>query len=139
MKPNKTQETDADVSSYLRTIDNSVRRQDAEQLVKIMAEATGTEPRMWGPSIIGFGTYHYIYESGREGDTPAVGFSSRKQALVLYGIFHYEDNETNVDLAGKLGTHTSGKGCVYIKSLSDVDLSILKMLVANAYKARMNT
>jgi len=104
-----------------------------------MQSATKEKPKMWGPSIIGFGTYHYKYDSGREGDAPVVGFSPRKTALVLYGLNSAVDAEA---LRAKLGKHTSGKGCVYVKKLADVDANVLESLVAKsaaATRARTTT
>ena len=97
-----------------------------------MKEATGAEPKMWGTSIVGFGSHHYVYESGREGDTMAVGFAARKQALAVYGL-HTEDNTS---LLEKSGLTNDSKGCVYIKTLDKLDLSLIKQIVANAYSQR---
>jgi len=138
MKDNKTKITDVTVEEYISSLDNEVRREEAGQLVNIMKQATGDQPKMWGPSIIGFGTHHYVYESGREGETLAVGFSPRKPAIVLYGLFHYEHGVENAELASKLGTHTNGKGCVYVKKLTDIDTSVLKRMLKNTYHARNN-
>ncbi len=98
-----------------------------------MSEVTGESPQMWGSSIIGFGVHHYIYETGREGDTVKVGFAPRKQALVLYGLKFYE---VNIELLKNLGPHTSGKGCLYIKDLDAIDLPILKELILTAYASK---
>lgn len=138
MKPNKTQPTDESVEQYLGSIANQSRRDDARQLAALMSAVTNTKAVMWGPSIIGFGTYHYIYESGREGDTPAVGFSARAQALVIYGLFHYEGSGDNVELAQKLGTHSHGKGCLYINKLADIDRDVLSQMIKQAYERRNN-
>jgi hypothetical protein len=97
-----------------------------------MQGATGDKPEMWGPSIIGFGTYHYTYESGREGDMPIIGFSPRKPAFVLYNAMSGPDAEK---LLAKLGKHTTGKGCLYIKKLADVDQEVLKELVVKSVAA----
>jgi hypothetical protein len=106
---------------------------DAMALVKLMQRATGEKPKMWGPSIIGFGSCHYKYESGREGDTPLAGFSPRKAATVLYGVTGFSDSEA---LLAKLGKHTMGKGCLYIKKLADVDQKVLEALVAKSVAAK---
>ena len=90
---------------------------------------------MWGPSIIGFGSYHYKYESGREGDAPLVGFSPRNAALVLYGLGSLSASEPSDPLRARLGKHTTGKGCVYIKKLADVDQQVLKTVIANCVAA----
>jgi hypothetical protein len=100
-----------------------------------MARATGDEPVMWGPSIIGFGSRHYVYESGREGDTPLVAFSARKQALTIYGLFPAPDHE-NVALASTLGPHTHGKSCLYIKDLNVIDIGVLTAMITQAYHTK---
>lgn len=124
-----------EVNRFLDTIDNESRRNDARELAHLMHEATNAEPRMWGSSIIGFGTHHYKYETGREGDTVAVGFAPRKDALVLYGLFMYDHN---ADLAEELGKVKMGKGCLYIKSLADVDIDKLISLTSRAFEERNN-
>ncbi|MQM25541.1 DUF1801 domain-containing protein [Glycomyces albidus] len=115
------------------------RRADAARLLQIMQEVTGEEPALWPGSIIGFGTYHYRYATGREGDTVKVGFAPRASALVLYGLIRRygtgtEDFEHR-DLFERLGTYSTGKGCLYIKYLDDVDLDVLKTLVRLAHDA----
>src|SRR5664279_978543 len=134
MTANQTQPTDFSVEAFLASVDNPARRADAEVLTKIMAEVTGWPPVMWGAAIVGFGNYHYIYESGREGDTPVVSFAARKRALTLYGVIFYLNNEANRKLLGQLGPHTTGKGCLYIESLAKIDQSVLKTMVKNAVK-----
>jgi hypothetical protein len=129
MAENKTKPTKISVAAYIDAIPDEARRSDAKALVKLMQKATGEKPAMWGPSIIGFGSYHYVYESGREGDMPLVGFSPRKPATVLYvraGSGHLDA------LLPKLGKHTTGKGCLYIKKLADVDLKVLDAVIAKA-------
>ena len=133
MAENKTKATDANVADYLAAIDDEARRKDCEALADLMAKATKQPPRMWGASIVGFGSYHYKYASGREGDTCVVGFSSRKGDITLYGLNAAEDA---AELLAKLGKHKAGKGCVYIKRLSDVDGKVLKQLVAGAAAAK---
>lgn len=93
---------------------------------------------MWGPNLIGFGTHHYVYESGRQGDTVAVGFAPRKAALVLYGLIHDETNGHSTDIARRLGPHTHGKGCLYVKKLADLDQAVLETMITEAFKARNN-
>jgi hypothetical protein len=122
---------DADVVSHMRAITSPDRRRDAETLIEVMRRATGEEPRMW-KTVIGFGSYHYRYESGREGDTPAAGFAARKAATTLYVL---DGVEAHGELLGRLGPHTTGVGCVYIKRLDDVDLEVLETLVARSYAA----
>ena len=122
----KTRPNDGSVDEFLNGIDDDRKREDCLTLVGIMSEATGAEPRMWGDSIVGFGTYHYKYASGREGDWMQVGFSPRKQNLTLYimsGFGRYEE------LMKSLGKHSTGKSCLYIKKLEDVDMATLKKLV----------
>ena len=122
----KTKKTDVSVEDFLNSIPNETRRTDCFTVLEFMKKATKTEPKMWGPSIVGCGEYHYKYASGREGDWMQVGFASRKDALVLYGIGHDEKFE---ELSVKLGKYKSGKGCLYIKKLADVDLKVLQSLI----------
>jgi hypothetical protein len=132
MAENKTKPTTVSVSEFLDACTDEARRADAKTLVKLMRRVTGNEPAMWGPSIVGFDSYHYIYESGREGDMPIVGFSPRKAANVLYGTIGFDGTEA---LLEKLGKNTTGKGCLYIKRLVDVDLKVLETLVEKAVSA----
>jgi hypothetical protein len=130
---NKTKATKADVSAFVSAIENPARRTDAERLLQIYAEATGMEPKMWGPSIIGYGEYHYKYESGREGDMCRAGFSPRKGNIVLYLIGGYSNPATQEKmdaLRAKLGKHKTGASCLYINKLSDVDEHVLHEMVA---------
>src|SRR5436190_24395537 len=117
MAENKTKPTRVSVSAFIDALTDETRRADAKVLVKLMQSATGEKPKMWGPSIIGFGSYHYKYDSGREGDIPLVGFSPRKVASVLYIMTGFSDSEA---LRAKLGKHSTGKACLYIKKLADV-------------------
>jgi hypothetical protein len=133
MADNKTKPTEIDVASYIDALADESRRADAKALVKLMQSATGEAPKMWGPSIIGFGSCHYTYESGREGDMPLTGFSPRKAANVLYGMTELKDTE---GMLAKLGKHTTGKGCLYIKKLADVDQKVLQTLVLKSVAAR---
>jgi hypothetical protein len=139
MATNKTQPTPQSVTAHIRAITDEQKRQDAQTLTDIMAEATGFTPVLWGPSIIGFGNYHYIYDSGREGDTPVVSFAVRKSGLVLYGVMFYHQNADNVALVKKLGPYTMGKGCLYLKSLTGIDLAVLRTMIMNAVAARSDT
>ena len=129
MAENKTKETKASVRSYFAAIADRARRQDCEALAKLMSKATKCSAKMWGSSIVGFGTYHYRYESGREGDSCLVGFSSRKGDISVYGLHAAAEAE---QLFARLGKHKAGKGCVYIKSLGDVDVKVLERLVGSA-------
>jgi len=131
-KENKTKATEVSVAGYIAALPDESQRADAKALVKVMEGATGEKPKMWGLSIIGFGSYHYVYESGREGDMPIVGFSPRKAATVIYGLRASSDAES---LLAKLGKHTNGKGCVYIKRLSDVDQKVLSTLITKSAAA----
>jgi len=133
MADNKTKPTKLSVAAYIDALTDETKRADAKALVKLMQSATGEKPKMWGPSIVGFGSYHYTYESGREGDMPLVGFSPRKAATVLYGLRGSSDAEA---LFAKLGKYTTGKGCLYIKRLADVDQKVLQTLVVNSVAAK---
>jgi len=130
---NKTKPTQVSVAKSVDAVPDETRRADAKKLVRIMQETTGEKPKMWGPSIIGFGTHHYLYESGREGDTPLVGFSPRKNACVLYGLLGVDGSDK---LLPKLGKFTTGKGCLYIKKLADVDEQVLGELIARSVVAK---
>ena len=126
MADNKTKPTKLSVSAFIDAIADEGRRADTKALVKLMQKASGEKPMMWGPSIIGFGSHHYVYDSGREGDMPVVAFSPRKAATVLYGLSAAEA------LLPKLGKYTRGKGCVYIKKLADVDQKVLETMAVKA-------
>jgi hypothetical protein len=132
MATNKTQPTELSVSAFIDSVADETRRADAKTLVRMMQKATGEKAKMWGPAIIGFGSHHYRYESGREGDTPLVGFSPRKSGLVLYRMFGFAGAE---ELLAKLGKHTTGKGCLYVKKLADVDQKVLETLLARSLQA----
>lgn len=128
MAKNKTTETETSVIDFINTfVEDEAKRNDAFELVKIMQKVTGFEPKMWGPSIIGFGSYHYKYASGHEGDAPLAGFSPRKAATSLYVYLSPENRE---DLLSKLGKHKPSKGCIYVKKLADIDIEILKKMVS---------
>lgn len=122
----KTKQTEASVTAYLDAVADEQRRKDCYAVVELMKKATKAEPKMWGPSIIGFGSYHYKYASGHEGDSCMVGFASRKEALVLYLMGRDEKFE---ELLGQLGKYKSGKGCLYIKKLADIDIKVLQALI----------
>ena len=130
-KPNKTVATTDDVFDFVASVDDEQKRTDSAALIEMMREVTAHQPVMWGPSIIGFDTYHYKSEAGREGDMCAVGFSPRKAALTIY---IYEGFNDHGDLLAKLGKHTTSMGCLYIKKLSDVDMDVLRALVERTYK-----
>ena len=129
MKDNKTKPTRASVESYLKAIDDDERRRDCRTLLTLMSRITGEKPRMWGPSIVGFGTYHYRYDSGREGESCVTGFSSRKGALSIYLTASGPGQD---QLLAKLGKHKMGKACLYVRRLTDVDMAVLEALVRDA-------
>ncbi len=126
----KTKQTDASVEDFLNLIEDNQKREDCFEIVKMMKRVTKKEPKMWGPSIIGFGSYHYKYESGREGDSLQIGFSPRKQNITLY-ILSGADHET--PLLQKLGKHSTGNVCLYIKRLADVDKKVLQELIKKSF------
>lgn len=125
----KTKKTKASVSAFLKKISDEQRRKDCQRVLEIMKEATGEEPRMWGSSIVGFGTHKYRYASGREGEWPIIGFSPRKTDLTLYIMRDFEGSES---LLAKLGKHKTGKVCLYLKRLDDVEIPVLKKLITKS-------
>ena len=130
MAENKTQATEASVEAFLAKVEPEQRREDGRVIAEMMARITGEPATMWGPSIIGFGTHHYRYESGREGDICRIGFSPRKAQLVFY----VGAGSGRLDpLLAKLGKHSTGKGCLYIRKLADVDQAMLEALIAKAW------
>jgi hypothetical protein len=129
MAENKTKATKASVQEYFAAIQDETRRKDCQRLARLMSKATEEPAAMWGPSIVGFGSYHYKYDSGREGDMCLVGFSSRKGDISVYGLMAAVNAE---GLLGKLGKYKAGKGCLYLRSLADVDQKVLADLVASA-------
>jgi len=136
MAENKTRPSGASVRTCLDAIDDDRRRADARRLAAIMKKATGMTPVMWGSSIVGYGSYHYRYDSGREGDFLLTGFSARKQALTVYIMQGFE---RFADLLAKLGKHKTGKSCLYIRRLSDVDESVLEDLVRQSVDVMRST
>ena len=133
MAENKTKPTQQGVAAYIDSLPDKTRQADAKALVRLMERATGEKAKMWGPSIIGFGAHHYRYESGREGDMPLAGFSPRKTAIVFYSLAGSDDQQP---LLARLGKYTTGKGCLYIKKLADVDQKILEELIVASVAAR---
>ena len=127
MAKNKTAETQNSVIDFINAVDSEAKRNDAFELVKIMKAITGFEPKMWGPSIIGFGTYHYKYATGHEGDAPLAAFSPRKAATTVY---FYLPEEKREELFSNLGKYKVSKACIYIKKLSDIDVEILKYIIS---------
>ena len=126
MAEQKTKPTDVSVSSFLEKIEDEGVRDDCRELVKIMKKVTGADPKMWGPTIVGFGEYHYKYDSGHEGYSCLTGFSPRKKNLSLYVMPGYA---SNADLLKNLGKYKAAKGCLYIKRLADIDVDVLKKLI----------
>jgi hypothetical protein len=122
----KTKKTETSVGDYLAAIEPAAKRDDARALVELMRAVTGSEPAMWGTSIVGFGSYHYRYATGREGDWPIVGFGARKQNLTLYIMAGFAEY---ADLLARLGKHKTGKACLYVNKLADVDMGVLRELV----------
>ena len=131
MAENKTTQTESSVSHFINTIENETRRNDAIELITIMQKETGFDAKMWGQNIIGFGRYHYKYESGHEGDAPLVAFSPRKEAISLYLDASFENKE---ELLSQFGKHKAGKGCIYIKKIADIEVEILKKMIALSVK-----
>lgn len=125
----KTKKTDASVEAFLDQVEHEKKRQDSFKILEIMKDVTGEEPKMWGTSIVGFGDYQFKYESGREGSWFLVGFSPRKQNLTLYIMSGFDEYD---ELLEKLGKYSTGKACLYIKKLEDVDQEVLKQLVQSS-------
>lgn len=135
MAKNKTTETTASVADFLNSVADETKRKDSFRLVEIMEEQTGFKAKMWGPAIVGFGSYHYKYDSGREGDAPMAGFSPRKAEISLY---LYQDFEEKQKLLATFGKHKTGKGCIYIKKLQDIDEAILRQLITSSVNYMKN-
>jgi len=131
MSEPKTAPTRVSAAEFLETIADDRRRSDAIEACELISAVTGAAPVMWGDSIVGFGTYHYRYATGREGDWPAIGFSPRKTALVLYVSTGFDGAQ---DLLSRLGPHKTGKACLYLKRLADVDADALRELVGSAFR-----
>ena len=127
----KTRVNDASVVDFLSSVADEQKQKDSFEILKIMKKITGEEPKMWGASIVGFGSYHYKGASGREGDWMQIGFSPRKQNITLYIIPGFERYQ---GLMKKLGKYTTGKSCLYVKRLSDVDVAVLKELITESLK-----
>ena len=127
----KTTETSASVSEFVKAIGDEQRKKDAQEIIKIMKEQSGFEPKMWGPSIIGFGSYHYKYESGHEGDAPLVGFSPRKAEFAIYLTSQFDNRE---ELLKQFGKHKSAKACIYFKKIEDINVDVFKKMISNSLK-----
>ena len=131
MAKNKTTQTSNSVDDYISAIKDETMRKDSFSLTQLIKKQTGLEPKMWGPSIVGFGSHHYKYESGREGDSPNIAFSPRASSIAIYLSGNFDDRET---LLQKFGKYKSDKGCVHIKTLAEIDKDVLKKMIANHIK-----
>ncbi|WP_412466125.1 DUF1801 domain-containing protein [Pedobacter sp. KLB.chiD] len=129
MAQNKTKENDLSVTDFLNTVTDETKQQDCFNLSSIIAETTGFEAKMWGTAIVGFGRYHYQYESGRTGDAPLIGFSPRKNAIALYLSSDFKDREA---LLAKFGKYKTAKACIYIKKWHDINVEVLKEMVTKS-------
>ena len=127
----KTTQTSKSVTAFINAVPNEKRRKDSFLIIEMMQKLTGVEPKMWGPSIVGFGKYHYKYDSGHEGDMPIAAFSPRSTAIVVYLCETFENRD---ELFQKLGKYSTGKVCLYIKKLEDIDVSVLKKMISNSIK-----
>jgi hypothetical protein len=136
MKENKTKPTQESVRDFLDGVSEEARRKDCYTILELMQEVSGEEPKMWGSSIVGFGNYHYKYASGREGDSLITGFSPRKRDLTLYITSGFDDFD---ELMSRLGKYKTGKACLYIKKVEDIDLPTLKELVSRSVEHMRKT
>jgi hypothetical protein len=132
MATNKTQETDADVAAFVAAVADPTQRADAETLIAVLSRVSGHPPRMWGPSIIGFGSYVYRTDAGREGEICRIGFAPRKAQMVMYGM----GVNDRPDMLARLGKHKTGKGCLYLKRVSDIDIAVLEDMAQAAWTAK---
>lgn len=133
MAETKTKPTKVSVTAYINAIEDPERRKDCKTLVTMMTKVTTAKPKMWGPSIIGFGSYHYKYESGHEGDSCILGFASRKGDISIYIVASFPGSDA---LFAKLGKHKRGKACTYVKRLSDIDPEVLERILAGSVAER---
>jgi hypothetical protein len=131
MAKNKTTETKKSVQDFINAVADKVKRDDSLRIIELLKKQTGLEPKMWGPSIVGFGSYHYKYESGHEGDMPLVGFSPRSTAIVFYFCGDFEKKN---ELLKQLGKYKGDKACIYIKKLADVNIPVLEKMITNSIK-----
>lgn len=136
MAKNKTNETTKSVKGFIDGVDNETKRDDSRELISMLQDITGFEPKMWGPTIVGFGSYHYKYDSGHEGDAPLIGFSPRKDSLVLYLMQDFPKKEA---LLKKLGKHKLSVACIYVKKLADIDMAVLKEMCVLAFEKALAT
>lgn len=135
MAKNKTTENDLSVNDYVSRITDTTKQSDFQKVIDLMRKVSGFEPKMWGTAIVGFGSYHYVYESGHEGDAPIIGCSARVNAITLYLGTNFENRE---ELMNQLGKYKTGKGCLYIKNLEDIKVDVLETMVHNSMKHRIN-
>jgi hypothetical protein len=133
MAKNKTVETQSSVAGFLAKISDGKRRKDCSTIIELITKHTGLEPKMWGTSIVGFGSYHYKYESGHEGDAPLAGLASRANAITLYLGSTFDKRD---ELLAKFGKHKTGKGCIYIQKLEDINTDVLAKMVKNSVNQR---
>ena len=131
MQKNKAAGIVISVTNFINAVKDETKRKDSHSLIDIIKKQTGLEPKMWGPSIVGFGNYHYKYDSGHEGDSPLVGFSPRVSAITLYFSGDFEERH---HLLEKFGKHTTGKGCIYVKKLNDINIETLEKMIAMQIK-----
>ena len=129
MAKNKTVETQVDVTDFINSVADPAKREDSFRIIEIMKQHTGFEPKMWGPSIVGFGSYHYKYDSGHEGDAPLVGFSPRAAAISLYLYTSFPKKE---ELLERFGKYKAGAGCIYIKKLKDIDIDTFAEMISES-------
>ncbi|MBK9104402.1 MAG: DUF1801 domain-containing protein [Saprospiraceae bacterium] len=132
-KPNKTTETESSVADFLAGISDEKKRKDCQAIIDLVTSSTGLHPKMWGPAIVGFGSYHYVYESGREGDAPLAGLSPRANAITLYLGSSFDQR---AELLAKFGKFKEGKGCIYIQKLEDIDTGVLAQMFINAIRSK---
>jgi len=133
MAKNKTTENDLNVSDYVLKITDTTKQSDFQKVIELMQKVSGFEPKMWGTAIVGFGSYHYVYESGREGDAPIIGCSARVNAITLYLGTNFENRE---ELLNQLGKYKSSKGCLYLKKLEDINSKVLETMIKNSIEYR---
>jgi hypothetical protein len=133
MAKNKTTENDLNVSDYVSKITDTTKQSDFQKVIELMQKVSGFEPKMWGTAIVGFGSYHYVYESGREGDAPIIGCSARVNAITLYLGTNFENRE---ELLNQLGKYKSSKGCLYLKKLEDINSKVLETMIKNSIEYR---
>ncbi|MCX6207691.1 MAG: DUF1801 domain-containing protein [Bacteroidetes bacterium] len=133
MAKNKTTETIASVSDFVNAVKDPVKKSDSIQVIELMQSVSGFEAKMWGPSIVGFGSYHYVYESGREGDMPIIAFSPRTTGLVFYLSINPENRDKYLS---ELGKHKTDKGCITVKKLEDIKMPVLKKMIQDSLKHR---